>query len=743
MRVVLMLRAVSVAVVCAVVATAEASQSPQELLKRAIEEQQAGRFDDAIRDYRAILKQYPKVPLVRSNLGAALAAEGHYKEATTEYNLALKLEPNTAVRLNLALAYYKAGDIQSAVATLQQVHAEQPANLQAVTLLADCDLVMGQNKKVIALLTPLLDAYPNEASFTYLLGTALVRDGQPAKGQVIIDKILRNGDSAEARLLMGTTKYMASDFSAARDDFDRAVALNPSLPDVYAYDGLALLATGDQDGAKKAFHKELEANPNNFESNLRLGAILRHDDDFENALKYLRQALVVRPGDPGARYQIASIEMAQNQLPEAQHDLESLVKDAPDFMEAHVSLATVYFREKRKEDGERERAIYAQAECGPAIHQRDCRQTHGAMKLLRVCTFLVGATLLGQDFQSLAQQAVQLQQAGDFAGAEAAYRQLLQLDPNQVATRVNLAIVLVNLAKYDQAIEQYQAAARLLPGDERIAMNMALAYEKSGRIAEACQQFSTIHDAAPAEDKVTMLLADCSGQIGRDARVVELLQPLANTHADDLAFSYMLGMALLHEHRIDEGQLYLDRILRNGDTAESRYLLATRMFESGDFPAAVEQFRKTLDLNPNLPHVNGFYGQALLNTGDPDAAAAAFRQELHRDENDFAANLGLAQILVVRKEFANAVPPAARAQLIRPDSPDANLATAEALAGTRQWTKAAPYAERAAALSPMSLEAHQTLADIYAKTGKAAQSARERHMATDLEAKAEASATRP
>src|SRR2546426_7028141 len=33
---------------------------------------------------------------------------------------------------------------------------------------------------------------------------ALVRDGQSDKGQVLIDRILKNGDSAEARLLLGT-----------------------------------------------------------------------------------------------------------------------------------------------------------------------------------------------------------------------------------------------------------------------------------------------------------------------------------------------------------------------------------------------------------------------------------------------------------------------------------------------------------------------------------------------------------
>ena len=39
--------------------------------------------------------------------------------------------------------------------------------------------------------------------------------------------------------------------------------------------------------------------------------------------------------------------------------LEAIVKEAPAFLEAHVTLATVYYRLKRQEDGDRERAIVA------------------------------------------------------------------------------------------------------------------------------------------------------------------------------------------------------------------------------------------------------------------------------------------------------------------------------------------------------------------------------------------------
>lgn len=345
---------------CAGCVYAQASRPPQEVLKEAVTAQKAGHLDLAVKDYRLLLQQYPNIPEIRSNLGAALAAQGQYAEAIREYERSLAIKPNPQILMNLALAYYKTGDLAPAVQDLKKVHQQEPANQQVILLLADCYLRLGQNKDVVTLLTPVQSAHPDNRAYNYLLGTALVRDGQTAKGQVVIDTILKNGDSAEARLLMGTTKYMVSDFAGARSEIQKAIELNPNLPDVYSYYGLALLSTGDQAGARKAFQRELASDPNNFDANLRMGVLLRQDEDNDTALKYLRHALLVRPGDPGVRYQIASIEVSQGQLEKARQDLESLVKSSPNFIEAHVSLATVYFREKKKEEGMRERHIVAQ-----------------------------------------------------------------------------------------------------------------------------------------------------------------------------------------------------------------------------------------------------------------------------------------------------------------------------------------------------------------------------------------------
>jgi tetratricopeptide (TPR) repeat protein len=347
------------ALFCGSLLYSQTTPSPQDLLKEAITSQQAGNFDQAIRDYRLILEKYPDLPEIRSNLGAALASDGQYAAAVVEYKRALRTKPNAQVGLNLALAYYKMSELRLAIDMLKKVRNQAPSNVQAVLLLADCYLRTGQNKDVIELLTTLQRADEENQAYNYLLGTALVRDGQTARGQLIIDKILKNGDSAEARLLMGTTKYMVNDFSGAMTDFQQAVKMNPNLPEVHSWYGQALLATGDQAAAKKEFQVELQSDPQNFDANLRMGVLLRQDENNGEALKYFQHALEVRPGDFGARYQIAAVELAEGDLDKARHDLQSIVKEAPNFTEAHVSLATVYFREKNKLEGDRERAIVA------------------------------------------------------------------------------------------------------------------------------------------------------------------------------------------------------------------------------------------------------------------------------------------------------------------------------------------------------------------------------------------------
>src|SRR5208337_2098176 len=308
--------------------------------------------------YRAFLKRYPDVAPVRSNLGAALAGAGRYEEAILEYKKALKIQPgNPQVELNLALAHYKAVQLTEAASELLPLHAADPGNLKIALLLADCYFRLGEYRKVVELLEPIEAAHPEEQALIYLLGMALIRDGQVSKGEVLVNKILRNGDSAEAHLMLGAARLEIYDASGAVDELAVAVKLDPKLPLAHYLYGNALLTLGHRDEAMQCFRKELAIDPNEFGSNLYLGVLLNQGEKYKEAIPYLARAFQVRPGDPAVRYQIVLGQIGMGNLEQGRKSLEALVKDSPDFLDAHVSLARLYYRFHMKQEGDRERAI--------------------------------------------------------------------------------------------------------------------------------------------------------------------------------------------------------------------------------------------------------------------------------------------------------------------------------------------------------------------------------------------------
>jgi tetratricopeptide (TPR) repeat protein len=118
--------------------------------------------------------------------------------------------------------------------------------------------------------------------------------------------------------------------------FARAVELNPNPPTVRS-NGLALLQTGNPEAAAAEFRGELVANPNDFQANLNLGALLRQDREFEEALRCFERALRLRPRFPAARYQIGALYLDTGREEEARQVLEPLVRDAPNFRGARLA----------------------------------------------------------------------------------------------------------------------------------------------------------------------------------------------------------------------------------------------------------------------------------------------------------------------------------------------------------------------------------------------------------------------
>jgi len=328
------------------------------LLARAVALHQSGDTVGAIENYEAALEKDPSRLEARSNLGAAYAQLGRYAEAIKNYQSVLEQRPDQhQVRFNLALAFYKASRVPEAAAELERVVAQDASNLRAVLLLADCRAQLGQDAGVVDLLGPRENDFKDDRLYAYLLGNALIRRNEILRGQVLIDRLFKDGETAEARLLMGVAHLSRGDFRAAVPELERAVALNAALPGAHSLLGRALMGAGRRDDSVTAFTTELSRNPNDFDANLYLGIMLKDDGKLDEAHEHLKRAQRLRSRDVAVQYALGALHLAAGRTEEARQALEVVTAESPDYRQGHVLLATAYYRLKDKEKGDREQTL--------------------------------------------------------------------------------------------------------------------------------------------------------------------------------------------------------------------------------------------------------------------------------------------------------------------------------------------------------------------------------------------------
>jgi tetratricopeptide (TPR) repeat protein len=335
--------------------TASGPEDPAAVFARARELLEGGDAEGAAAAFEAMLSRGIDHPAVRSNLGAAYSRLGRYDEAVEQHRRALELSRgNPAVRQNLAIALSKAGRIPEAAEEARRVVEAQPDNRGALLLLADCYLRMGESAQVVALLDPLAGHAVDDEAVAYLLGMALMKEGDLVRAERVIDGILRR-DTPQSHLLLATMSVAAGDCARAMEELDRAAELGPPLPTQGFLRGQCLMEENDWAGAVKAFRDEVAVDPNHFEAQLLLGTLLREENRPDEALAHLERAGRMRPDHVSVHYGLGSVLADLGRDAEALEHLERVVELSPDDMKARVQLAAVYFRLGRIDDAARER----------------------------------------------------------------------------------------------------------------------------------------------------------------------------------------------------------------------------------------------------------------------------------------------------------------------------------------------------------------------------------------------------
>jgi protein O-GlcNAc transferase len=282
--------------------------------------------------------------------------------------------------------------------------------------------------------------------------------------------------------------------------------------------------------------------------------------------------------------------------------------------------------------------------------------------------------------------AVRLHTAGDLAGAEAAYRQVLTQDPNYAAVLSNLGTVLVKTGREDEAVGCYRRAIAADPKFADAHFNLANLFRRTGKLVEAeaalrecirnnpkhasayfnlgvtLATVGNLNDAESAFRKVTELeqqvgeahlrLGDILLRLGRPADAVDAFRKYTVAKPNDPKGLYNLALALANDNKPADATPLLHAALKlKPDYAEAHNALGLGLELLGRKDDAVHHYQEAVRLKPTLADAWSNLGVNLCEQGRSEEAIDALTRSLEHRPNAPAIYSNLVLLLNYSSRF--------------------------------------------------------------------------------------------
>jgi tetratricopeptide (TPR) repeat protein len=307
---------------------------------------------------------------VRLSVARVLARHGLFGEAAKDFERAADLDPGQADLLyNLALARYRAGDLEGALQSARQAKSVQnSASIES--LLGEIEEAKGDSLAAVRSMQAAVAMAPGSEAYRLSLGLEFLRHEtfKPALA-VFQEGAKLFPESLRMRVALGLAYYFLEEYPRSIQTLAEAARLGKDAPLPLEYLGriqLQQIVTPDT-AAVKQLCGYADAHPQSGTLQAYCGALrIRMARDQGHppppaALSRLRQAARLGPKDPTARCELGKALDWAHQWSEARGQLEACVRLDPNSVDAHYLLAGIYRRLGLRDLAAREIKLHDQA----------------------------------------------------------------------------------------------------------------------------------------------------------------------------------------------------------------------------------------------------------------------------------------------------------------------------------------------------------------------------------------------
>ena len=311
-----------------------------DLLEEGLRHHQAGRIEEAAKNYRQILSADPRQPDAMHLLGVIAQTVGRLDEALELISESLRLNPsNISAMNNLAGVLKDQARYEDAAGFYEAAIEADPNSAYIHSNLGNVLQQLGRGDEAANCHRRALELDPQSYAAHCNLGAVLKEQGHLAEASEFYRAaIALNPQAHEAHVNLGVVFKEQAKFAEAEASFMQALAIQPESDAALTNLGATFKEQGRLPEAIGSLRLALRINPRSHFALLNLGNALKDAGDFVEAGECLRHAIALKPNWHLAHSNLGTVF---NQLGQAEHAAECFrraLELKPDYHPAHSNL---------------------------------------------------------------------------------------------------------------------------------------------------------------------------------------------------------------------------------------------------------------------------------------------------------------------------------------------------------------------------------------------------------------------